>query len=191
MIIQRYILTTYRLLVGKWWLSLIKLCSLTMGMLSFLLVWLFYVDHQQIQNRKSTLLNSCTTENLLILGSIIIITVTVYLLIQKSQMTFRFKEFFIRKLYGESGIGISYILLFETMVYILSSFLISLVLVDQVAPIFNVLTEKNVNTRHLGSENMIMMLLTIFIIIGMLLGLLPAISCSKKRAVDLLKKLPE
>ena len=191
MIFRRYILTTYRLVIGKWWLSLIKLGSLTMGMISFLLVWLFYIDHQQMESRKSALLNSCTAENLLILGSIIIVTITVYLLIQKSQMSFRFKEFFIRKLYGETGVGISYILLLETTVYILSSFLISLVLVDQVAPLFNMLTEKNVNTRQLGSENMFMTLLSFFIIIGLLIGLLPAISCSRKRAVDLLKKLPE
>jgi len=191
MIFQKYILTTYRLVIGRWWLSLIKLCSLTMGMISFLLVWLFYIDHQQIQYSKLSLLNSCTIENLLILGAIIVITIIVYLLILNSQMTFRYKEFFIRKLYGESGIGISYILLIETTVYILSSFLLSLVLVDQAAPVFNLITDKSINTRHLGSENMILFLLSFFMIIGLLLGLLPAISCSRKRAVDLLKKLPE
>ena len=191
MIFLRYILTTYRLLVGKWWLSLIKLCSLTMGMISFLLVWLFYVDRQQLQERKFSFIDTCTLENLLILGSIIIITILVYYLIMKSQMTFRYKEFFIRKLYGESGIGIFYILLVETIVFIFSAFMLSLVLVDQAAPVFNLITEKSVNTRHLGSENMILALFTFFLFIGFIIGLLPALTCSRRNAVDLLKKLPD
>jgi hypothetical protein len=160
-----------------------------MGMLSFLLVWLFYIDHKNVQNKSISILNSCTSENLIILGSIILVTITVYFLIMNSQMTLRYKEFFIRKLYGESGIGIFYILFLEITIFIVVSFIFSLVLIDQVAPLFNLLTDRNVNTRALGSENGFILLLSFFMIIGIILGVLPAMKCSRIRAVDILKKL--
>ncbi len=191
MVYQKYILTTYRLLVNKWWLSLIKLCSLTMGMISFLLVWLFYMDHQIIIGDKISFIDSCTTENGLILGAIILITVFIYFLIMKSQITFRYKEFFLRKLYGESIYGIFYILLIETTIFILCAFVFSLVLVDQIAPFFNLITEKSINTRQMNSDNGMLVLLSLFVLIGFVIGLFPAINCAGKRAVDLLKKLPE
>ena len=191
MFLQRYILTTYRLLMERWWLSLIKLCSLTMGMISFALVWLFYIDHNQTQNGKVFIVNLCNSENLLILGAIILITIARYLLILKSQMTIRYKEFFLRKLYGESTGGISYIIMIETVVFVLIAFVLSLVLVDQAAPLFNLITEKNVDTRQIGSENMILAFLIFFILIGVLVWLFSAINCSKRNALDLLNRLPE
>ena len=160
-----------------------------MGMLSFLLVWLFYIDHRKVQNKNLSVLDSCTSENLLILGSIILVTITVYFLIMNSQMTFRYKEFFVRKLYGESGMGIFYILFLEITIFILVSFIISLVLIDQVAPLFNLITDRNVNARALGPENGFLLLLSFFMIIGIIIGVLPARRCSRTRAVDILKKL--
>lgn len=191
MLYKKYILTTYRLLMEKWWLSLVKLISLTMGILSFLLVWLFYIDHQNIIGDRIAFLNSCNTENILILGSIMIITMAIYFLIMKSQMTFRYKEFFIRKLYGESWFGIISILLAETAIFILGSFTLSLVLIDQVAPFFNFITEKEINTRQIGAETGFPVLLVFFLLLGFIIGLFPSIICAGKNAVDLLKKLPE
>jgi len=191
MFFQRYILTTYRLLVEKWWLSLIKLCSLTMGMIAFSLVWLFYIDHATIQKGRTFLLNLCTLENLLILGSIVIITITIYLLILRSQMTVRYKEFFIRKLYGESTKGITHIIMIETVVFVLTAFVLSLVMVDQVAPLFNLITGRDINTQQIGSEHLIWAFVLFFILIGLLVWLFTAITCSRRQALDLLKKLPE
>jgi hypothetical protein len=191
MFFQRYILTTYRLLVERWWLSLIKLCSLTMGMIAFSLVWLFYIDHATTQKGRIFLLNLCTLENLLILGSIIIITITIYLLILRSQMTVRYKEFFIRKLYGESTKGITHIIMIETVVFVLTAFVLSLVMVDQVAPLFNLITERDINTQQIGSEHLIWAFVLFFILIGLLVWLFTAITCSRRQALDLLKKLPE
>ncbi len=189
MAFRKYILTTLRLLLNKWWLSLIKLCSLTMGMISFLLVWLFYIDHQKMEINGISVFKSCTFENVLILGSIILVTIIVYFLIMNSQMTFRYKEFFIRKLYGETGKGIFYLLFIEISIFILISFVLSLVLIDQIAPLFNSFTEKNINTRTLGSENGFFFLLSFFMLIGLIIGVLPAMKCAGKRAVDLMKKL--
>jgi hypothetical protein len=175
----------------KWWLGLVKLISLTMGILAFLLVWLFYIDHQNAVGDRISFLNSCNTENILILSSIMIITMVIYFLIMKSQMTFRYKEFFIRKLYGEDWFGIIYILLAETAIFILGSFTLSLVLIDQVAPFFNFITEKEINTRQIGAETGFLVLLVFFLLSGFIIGLFPAFICAGKNAVDLLKKLPE
>jgi hypothetical protein len=191
MLYKKYILTTYRLLMEKWWLSLIKLISLTMGILSFLLVWLFYIDHQNAVGDRLSFLNSCNTENILILATIIIITITIYFLIMKSQMTFRYREFFIRKLYGESWLGIISILLAETAIFIVGSFTLSLVLIDQVAPFFNLITDREINTRQIGSETGFLVLLGFFLMLGFIIGIFPAIICAGKNAVDLMKKLPE
>jgi putative ABC transport system permease protein len=190
MLYKKYILTTYRLLTGKWWLSLTKLISLTMGILSFLLVWLFYIDHQNAFGDRVSFAHSCNTENVLILGSIIMITITIYFLIMKSQMTFRYREFFIRKLYGESWMGIISILLVETAIFIVSSFTLSLVLIDQVAPFFNLITDREIDTTHIGSETGFLVLLGFFLMLGFITGLVPAIICAQKNAVDLMKKLP-
>jgi hypothetical protein len=162
-----------------------------MGILSFLLVWLFYIDHQNAVGAQGSFVKSCNTENILILSAIIIITITIYFLIMKSQMTFRYKEFFIRKLYGESWIGIILILLAETAIFIIGSFTLSLVLIDQVAPFFNLITDKEINTQQIGSETGFLFLLVFFLLLGFIIGLFPAITCAGKNAVDLLKKLPE
>lgn len=185
MAFRKHILTTLRLLMSKWWMSLIKLFSLTIGMISFLLVWLFYIDYDQ----NISIIEACTLESMLILGSIVLVTVAVYFLIMNSQMEIRYKEFFIRKLYGESDAGIFYILFAEITIFILLSFVLALVLIDQIAPVFNKLTERNINTRALGSENGFIFLLSFFIALGIIICTVPAIKCTGKRAVDLLKKL--
>jgi hypothetical protein len=177
--------------MGKWWLSLIKVCSLTMGIISFLLVWLFYIDHQLLKDSRLGFIESCSTGNMLILAAIFLTTIVIYFLIMKSQMTFRYKEFFVRRYYGESGWGIVLILLFETIVFIAFSFVLSLVLIDQVAPLFNLLTDKNVNTRHMSADSGFLVVLCFLVLLGFAVGIFPAIFCAGKRAVDLLKKLPE
>jgi hypothetical protein len=107
----------------------------------------------------------------------------------KSQMTLRYKEFFIRRYYGEQGWGILIILLIETFAFIGMALLISLVLIDQVAPFFNWLTKKEVDTRQTGMYTGFMPLMCFLTLLGLMVGLLPAIICARKRAVDLLKKL--
>jgi hypothetical protein len=187
---RKYILTTYRLLVTKWWLSLIKLTSLTLGTISFLLVWLFYVDHQVPENLTLAFFQSCTTENVLLLTSIQLITIVTYFFIMRSQMTLRYKEFFIRRYYGENGLGIILILLIETFTFIGMALLISLVLIDQVAPFFNWLTQKEVDTRQAGIYSRFLPVVSFLTLLGFVVGLLPAIICARKRAIDLLNKLP-
>jgi hypothetical protein len=190
MIRRKYILTTYRLLIAKWWLSLIKLISLTLGTIAFLLVWLFYIDHQVPENIPLAFFQSCSTESILLLTSILLITVITYFFIMKSQMTLRYKEFFIRRYYGESGQGIILILLIETFTFLIMALLISLVLIDQVAPFFNWLTQKEVDTRQAGMYSGFLPVVSFLTLLGFVVGLLPAIICARKRAVDLLKKLP-
>lgn len=162
-----------------------------MGILSFLLVWLFYIDHQNAIGDRVSFVNSYNTENILILGTIIIITITIYFLIMKSQMVFRYREFFIRKLYGAGWLGIISILLAETAIFIIGSFTLSLVLIDQVAPFFNFITDREINTRQIGSETGFLVLLGFFLLLGFIVGLFPAIKCAGKNAVDLMKKLPD
>jgi hypothetical protein len=188
---HNYILTTYRLLIAKWWLSLIKLTSLTLGIISFLLVWLFYIDHQVPENSRLAFFQSCSAENMLILTSILLITTVTYIFIMKSQMTLRYKEFFIRRYYGENGPGIVFILLFETFVFIVMALLISLVLIDQVTPFFNWLTQKDVDARQTGAYSGFLPVVGFLTILGFVAGLLPAMICARKRAVDLLKKLQD
>jgi len=106
-------------------------------------------------------------------------------------MTVRYKEFFVRRYYGEPGWGIVFILLFETVIYVVFSFVLSLVLVDQVAPMFNLLTDKNINTRQLSTDSGFLGVLCFLLLLSFAVGIFPAILCKGKRAVDLLKKLPE
>jgi hypothetical protein len=53
------------------------------------------------------------------------------------------------------------------------------------------MTEKNINTRQLNTDYGLLVLLSLFVLIGFVIGLFPAINCAGNRAVDLLKKLPE
>jgi ABC-type antimicrobial peptide transport system permease subunit len=191
MIYQKYILTTYRLLTGKWWLSLIKLTSLTIGVISFLLVWLFYIDQQWMAGTGVGMGQTYSTENLLILASIMIITITVYLLIMKSQLSLRYKELFIRKLYGEHKSGVIYIVLIETIIFVFISFVVALVMIDQLAPVFNSFTGRQITVRQFDSLYGFWLLVGFFLFLAIITGLFPALRCAKKRAVDLLRMLPE
>lgn len=190
MFFKIYILATLRLMLSKWWLSLIKVFSLTSGILSFLLVWLFYIDHHHSFGMHEQFLKNCSVENLLILGFILLITTIIYFFIMRSQIQLRHKELFFRKYYGETYIGIISILLIETSIFIVVSFLLSLVLIDQVAPVFNLITEKSINLQE-GAKTLDLLLVFCFLsVLGFVIGIVPSLWYAKNRAIDILKKLP-
>ncbi len=190
MIFKHYILTTLRLMLTKWWLSLIKLFSLTSGITSFLLVWFFYFDQQYFFSEKRRLFEACTSGNIFLLGFILLVTTMIYFFIMKSQISFRHKELFFRKLYGESHKGIIVMLMMETSVFILIAFLLSLVLIDQLAPIFNLITEKNISLRKMGDIFDFFMIVCFLSVLGFVVGILPSYWYARNNAVDILKKLP-
>lgn len=189
MALKNYILTTLRLMLAKWWLSLMKVFSLTSGILSFLLVWLFYMDQQYFFSNKSQLADSCTADNLFLLGGILFITTVIYFLVMKSQMSFRQKELFFRKFYGESDMGIIIILMIETSIFILIAFLFSLVLIDQITPLFNEITDKNVDFRDTAKITDFIMITGFLLLLGIVVGILPSYWYARNRAVDILKKI--
>ena len=174
---------------AKWWLSLVKIFSLTSGIISFLLVWLFYVDHQYFFNIQGQFIKGYSYENALILGFILLVTIIIYFLVMKSQIQLRHKELFFRKFYGESSIGVIGILLIETSIFILIAFVISLVLIDQVAPVFNIITEKSINLQQKVAVIDVIMIFCFLSTIGFIVGILPSIWYARNRAVDILKKL--
>jgi hypothetical protein len=191
MFFKIYILTTLRLLLAKWWLSLVKIFSLTIGILSFLLVWFFYIDQQFFFEERIALLKSCSTESAAILGFIIFGTAFIYFLIVNSQVQLRNKELFFRKYYGESQLGIIATLLIETGIFILIAFILSLVLIDQIAPFLNIVTEKSVDIQQGAGVLNILMILSFLGILGFVVGILPSLWYARNRAVDILKKLPK
>jgi len=191
MFYKKYILTTLRLMLSKWWVSLIKIFSLTSGILSFLLVWLFYVDHNFLLNAQESFWKSCSVENALILSFILIVTSLIYFLIMKSQIQLRNKELFFRKFYGETHRGVIGILLIETSVFILIAFVFSLILIDQVAPIFNLITEKSINLQKNDSLFNLVLIFIFLSILGFVVGICPSLWYARNKAVDILKKLPE
>lgn len=189
MVLKNYILTTLRLMLAKWWLSLIKIFSLTSGITAFLLVWLFYFDQQYFFGRENQILESCTVENVLLLGFILFVTTLIYFLVMKSQISFRHKELFFRKFYGESYKGLITILMIETSIFILIAFILSLVLVDQITPLFNTITGKNIDFGSLVSFFDFIMITCFLLLMGIVVGIIPSFWYSRNRAVDILKKL--
>jgi len=190
MVIKHYILTTLRLMRSKWWLSIIKVFSLTSGIISFVLIWLYYIDRSGYLLEGHGLNRFYSLDNILILGFIILFTSFVYFLVMKSQIAIRQKELFWRKYYGETNKGIIRILMLETLIFILIAFVLSLVLIDQIAPVFNMITSKNIDLRSLGSTSDLVLTLLFLSILGFAVGLLPSIWYAKNRAIDILKKLP-
>ena len=178
-------------MLSNWWVSLIKIFSLTSGILSFLLVWFFYIDHNFFLETHGAFWQSCSTENALILGFILFLTSFIYFLIMRSQIQLRHKEFFFRKYYGETHRGIISILLIETSAFILVAFLFSLVLIDQVAPFFNVITAKSISLQqHDGMFNFV--LIFVFLsLLGFTVGIWPSLWYARNSAVDILKKLAD
>ncbi len=191
MLFKKYILTTLRLMLSKWWVSLIKLFSLTSGILSFLLVWLFYIDRQFFLEGRESFWKSCSADNAGILGFILLITSIIYFMIMKSQIQLRYTELFFKKYYGETQWGIIGILLIETSIFILFSFLLSLVLIDQIAPVFNLITEKNIDLQQQIQFINLLMIFCFLSLLGFVVGILPSFWYAKKSAVDILRKLRE
>ena len=190
MFFKNYILANLRLMVNRWWLSLIKVFSLTSGILSLLLIWFFYVDNNYFGNRSFNQLNACSIDTLLLLGSVLFTMMLIYFLIIRSQISFRYKEFFIRRYYGESSKGIIFIMMSETIIFISLSFMISLVLMDQVTPFFNLMTNKSIDLQAFFYFTDIMIIVSFLSALFIVLGLLPALWNARKEAVDFLQKLP-
>ena len=172
----------------KWWLGLVKLFSLTSGITSFLLICLFYIDHQS-DTSNVPFLQYCSFEIMMIIIAILIITAVVYFLIMKSQMSLRYKEFFVRRLYGETSIGIAGILVFETLIYVMAALVWSLVLIDQIAPLFNTITQKSIDTRALQSYPAFVVTAIYLVLLVVLTTFLPARICAGKSAIDFLRKI--
>ena len=178
-------------MISKWWVSFIKIFSLTSGILSFLLVWLFYIDHQFFFNGEVSFWKSCAADNVGILGFILVVTSVIYFLIMKSQIQLRYKELFFKKYYGETTWGIIGILMIETSIFIIFSFLLCLVLIDQISPVFNLLTDRNVDLRqHVHFIN-IVMIFCFLSFLGFVVGILPSYWLAKKSAVNILHNLQE
>lgn len=190
MFYKNYILTTLRMMKAKWWLSLLKIFSLTSGILSFLLVWLFYIDHEVLASGRLAIVKSYSIENVLLLGFIITGTLIIYFLVMKSQIPYRYKELFLKKYYGESSKGIMNIWLIETLIFLIISLVISLVLIDQVAPIFNFMTKKEVDVESIAGSVSFFILFSFISLFAVIVGFLPSLFHIRKRAVDILKKLP-
>ena len=191
MVIKHYIFATLRTMMGNWWLSIIKIFSLTTGIISFMLIWLFYLDRSSINGQRSKLVESCSWETILIIVFILLFTSVIYFLVMKSQISIRQKELFWRRYYGETSNGIISMVMMETAIFIIISFVLGLVLVDQVAPLFNMITAKNISLRQPGSVfNLALNILFLFIL-GFACGILPAIWYARNRAVDILKILPD
>ncbi len=177
--------------MGNWWLSIIKIFSLTTGIISFMLIWLFYSDRTNLVGERPGFVQSCTWEMILIIVFILLLTSVIYFLVMKSQISIRQKELFWRRYYGETSNGIIGMVMLETAIFIIISFLLSLVLVDQVAPLFNMITAKNISLRHPGSVFNIAMITLFLFVVGFACGILPAIWYARNRAIDILKILPD
>ena len=189
MFFKIYILSTLRLLLSKWWLSLVKIFSLTTGILSFLLVWFFYIDQQYFFDKRIAFLESCSPESAVIFAFIILGTAIIYFLISKSQIEFRNRELFLRKYYGAGRGSVVIMLLIETGIFIIISFLLSLVLIDQIAPYLNIVTEKSVDLQRGTDMFDVLIILCFLAVLGFAVGILPSIWYARNRAVDILKKL--
>jgi hypothetical protein len=186
-ILRNHILTTYRLITRRWWLSIIKLCSLTIGIIAFLLTMNFLLGHENADASIWSLINSCTVGNLLVLSAIIVVTLTVYVLIANNQRAVRYREFFVRKLYGESGMGIASILLIETGIFLLFALGISHALLHEAGQALNSIGGFELRQSGPEARTELLIACVAFVVPGMLTVLLPAIRCKRLRTVDLLK----
>jgi hypothetical protein len=124
-----------------------------------------------------------------ILGFIILGTAFIYFLILKSQIELRNRELFLRKYYGAGRVSVVIMLLIETGIFIVISFLLSLVLIDQIAPFLNIVTEKRVDLQR-GTDMFDVLMILVFLgILGFTIGILPSIWYARSKAVDILRKL--
>ena len=190
MFYKNYILSSVRLMSNKWWLSFIKIFSLTTGILSLLLIWFFYVDSNYLASNGFDPVGACSFDTLMLLGSILLTMMLIYFMIIRNQISLRYKEFFIRKYYGESSKGILLIIMIETIIFVSISLVLSLVFIDQLTPFFNFITSKNIDLQTSLDYSAIILVSCFFSVLCITLGILPATWNSRKLAVEFLKKLP-
>jgi len=189
MIFKMCIWTSIRFMAKNWGISALKLFSLTTGMLSLLLIQLFYFDYSHADNNLSHIWTSGNYESIGLLLVILFITVYVYLLLISNQIAARAREFFIRKLYGATVLEIIGVLMVEAFLFLLVSFLLSLSLIDQLSPLFNRFTGRQVNISNNQNDIGLVAGAFLFLVPAFLMMLLPAMKCARWRAVEFLKKL--
>ncbi|MDZ7606080.1 MAG: FtsX-like permease family protein [Cyclobacteriaceae bacterium] len=173
----------------NWGISALKLFSLTTGMLSLLLIQLFYFDYSESENNLYHVWTHGNFESIALLMVILSITVFVYLVLISNQIASRAREFFIRKLYGAGSFEIVAVLLVEAFLFLLVSFILSLALIDQLSPLFNRFTGRQVNISNNQNDIGLVTGAFLFIVPAFLMMLLPAMRCAGWRAVEFLKKL--
>ncbi len=170
-------------------LSAMKLFSLTTGTLAFMLVWLFYIDYDINGKEPCPFLLPCSPEGLVLLFAVLFIMVGVYLLLICNQIAMRTKEFFFRKYYGAATSEIVTLILTEAVLFLTVAFLLSLILIDQLAPFFNTLTARQVSVTGGSDKISLIVGAFIFMIPGFIIMLLPAVRCARYTAAELLRKM--
>ncbi len=188
MIFKMCIWTSVRFMMKNWGISALKLFSLTTGMLSLLLIQLFYFDYSLAEDNLMVWTGD-NYESLALLLVILLIMVFVYLVLISNQITARTREFFIRKLYGASALEIVAVLMVEAFLFLLVSFLLSLSLIDQLSPLLNKFTGRRVSFSANQGDIGLVTGVFLFIVPAFLMMLLPAMKCAGWRAVEFLKKL--
>lgn len=189
MFFKKCIWTSARFIMKNWGISALKLFSLTTGMVSLLLIRLFYADNSATGNSLPTVLTDDNYESIALLLVILVIMVGVYWLLIRQQIAARTREFFIRKLYGAGPLEIAGVLMLEAFLFLLAAFLLSLSLIDQLSPLFNRFTGHQVNFSANESDISIVTWSFLLIVPAFLIMLLPSLRCAGWRAVEFLKKL--
>lgn len=111
-----------------------------------------------------------------------------YINIGTSRLFSRIREIAIRKILGASRVNIISQFLFETILTTLIALLIAFALVEVTLPIFNNLADKQIHLYQIGI-GLLSSIVLFTIIVGVIVGIYPALRISSFRAADVIRDL--
>lgn len=168
--------------------SLFKVISLCSGLISAIILWLYTVEYNQQITSLGDLFAKCAFIDMLSILAIVLVMCAAYFLILYSQRKLRSNEILVRRLYGGNGGAIAYGLMLETFLFVAFSFFISLVIIDQLIPVLNYMTNKEVWIRGAVGYRLGIFILLFLVVVEILCGVLPAYLYSRIRPLDILAK---
>jgi putative ABC transport system permease protein len=168
--------------------SLVKVLSLASGISCILLYWLYSVEYNERVSGLMDLFSNCSTFDALVILAMLFIVWIGYVLISVEYNKLRLTEIFIRKLYGERTHVVVLSLVTETTILIALSMALSLIVTDQLIPLINSWTAKEVYIRTAIGSRLWVAGGGLFLLLEVFCGFFPAYLSSRVNIPDILRQ---
>ena len=187
--LRNYLIDIVRFIRMHRLFSLLRVLSLITGIIAFFLFWLYRIAPPGKTGHFGDWLQRVSLMDFALALAIFGTMSFACSFMQKTHMKVRARDILMRKIYGESDMGIMALLVMETTVTILTAMVLGLVILDQIIPYLNAWTNMQVSIRVAVNHHLVVDYAVFSAGLVLTCGIIPAMRYSRFKPVDILHKI--